>query len=411
MPVSKQKEKELAIRRIATRILLQLGHSNPSAAKVLCIPKHTVSSDAHKLRKNLGLPYKPIPKTEQLVNSIYFLSSCRSTSRSSDYVESERIAIQQVVAALNAWQPIVRLRGFCDGIATGLRHIQLPTADNLPTPYRSLLVSLTGNRSWTESPFESYYVEVEGDIIWRYLLQSLPVEPRVKTITQIHKRITRLSEEEIGGQNFRRLISLPAPATEIICIIDNMLSLLAPREEEVIRLRYGIGKDRSYTLEEVGVVFSLRRERIRQIETKALMKLRHPSRCYELEKLLNTVGQVLDERDKLRLEVNRLTEINEAWKKAFAGDGRAQKLLAQSGPNFMWMQKDVDDLEFSVRTSNFLRLSRIKTIWELTHQTELDLLRTKNFGRKSLKEIKEILEEINQRYGTTLTLGMTDPPK
>jgi RNA polymerase primary sigma factor len=61
-----------------------------------------------------------------------------------------------------------------------------------------------------------------------------------------------------------------------------VLSSLTPREEQVLRLRFGIGERSDLTLEEVGVRFSVTRERIRQIEAKALRKLRHPTRARQL---------------------------------------------------------------------------------------------------------------------------------
>jgi len=57
-----------------------------------------------------------------------------------------------------------------------------------------------------------------------------------------------------------------------------VLHTLAPREEEVVRLRFGLRDGRCHTLEEVGTQFNVTRERIRQIEAKALRKLRHPVR-------------------------------------------------------------------------------------------------------------------------------------
>lgn len=60
--------------------------------------------------------------------------------------------------------------------------------------------------------------------------------------------------------------------------IDQVLSTLTPREEKVIRLRYGLVDNRAHTLEEVGREFGVTRERIRQIESKALKRLRHPTR-------------------------------------------------------------------------------------------------------------------------------------
>jgi RNA polymerase primary sigma factor len=61
------------------------------------------------------------------------------------------------------------------------------------------------------------------------------------------------------------------------------LSQLSPREETVVRMRYGIGEPTQYSLEEIGSRFNLTRERIRQIELKAVRKLRHTRRCKDLE--------------------------------------------------------------------------------------------------------------------------------
>jgi RNA polymerase primary sigma factor len=62
-----------------------------------------------------------------------------------------------------------------------------------------------------------------------------------------------------------------------------VLATLSTREERVLRLRFGIGQHQDHTLEEVGQDFEVTRERIRQIEAKALRKLRHPSRAKRLK--------------------------------------------------------------------------------------------------------------------------------
>jgi RNA polymerase primary sigma factor len=67
-------------------------------------------------------------------------------------------------------------------------------------------------------------------------------------------------------------------ATDLTEQVRKVLTTLTPREEKILRMRFGIGDDSQRTLEEVGNDFSLTRERIRQIEAKALRKLRHPSR-------------------------------------------------------------------------------------------------------------------------------------
>jgi len=71
----------------------------------------------------------------------------------------------------------------------------------------------------------------------------------------------------------------------------SVLQTLTPREEQVIRMRFGIGDGSEHTLEEVGQRFSVTRERIRQIEAKALRKLRHPSRSKKLKTFLENTGK------------------------------------------------------------------------------------------------------------------------
>jgi len=68
--------------------------------------------------------------------------------------------------------------------------------------------------------------------------------------------------------------------------IDSVLQTLTPREEKVLRMRFGIGEVTDHTLEEVGQSFDVTRERIRQIEAKALRKLRHPSRSKRLKSFI-----------------------------------------------------------------------------------------------------------------------------
>jgi RNA polymerase primary sigma factor len=66
-----------------------------------------------------------------------------------------------------------------------------------------------------------------------------------------------------------------------------VLASLTPREERIIRMRFGLGVNSDHTLQEVGQQFSLIRERIRQIEAKAIRKLKHPSRSAALRSFLD----------------------------------------------------------------------------------------------------------------------------
>ncbi len=85
--------------------------------------------------------------------------------------------------------------------------------------------------------------------------------------------------------------SVVSPADAVISMnlseqTRKVLKTLTPREEKVLRMRFGIGEKSDHTLEEVGQDFEVTRERIRQIEAKALRKLRHPSRSKQLKSFI-----------------------------------------------------------------------------------------------------------------------------
>jgi RNA polymerase primary sigma factor len=85
--------------------------------------------------------------------------------------------------------------------------------------------------------------------------------------------------------------STPSPSTsagqeQLRARIQKVLKSLTHREREIIKLRFGLGDGYAYTLEEVGRIFKVTRERVRQIEAKAKKKLQHPSRSDQLEGFL-----------------------------------------------------------------------------------------------------------------------------
>lgn len=125
---------------------------------------------------------------------------------------------------------------------------------------------------------------------------DLPVD-KVRKIMRVAQEPVSL-ETPIGEEEDSHLGDFipddgaPAPAdaashTMLREQLSDVLSTLTPREEKVLRLRFGLEDGRSRTLEEVGKEFNVTRERIRQIEAKALRKLRHPSRSRKLKDYLD----------------------------------------------------------------------------------------------------------------------------
>jgi len=145
----------------------------------------------------------------------------------------------------------------------------------------------------------------------RYLVQELGREPspeeiaikmelpleKVRKVLKIAKEPISLEtpigeEEDSHLGDFIEDKSITSPTEAVVGLnlseqTKHVLATLTPREEKVLRMRFGIGEKSDHTLEEVGRDFSVTRERIRQIEAKALRKLRHPSRAKKLRSFID----------------------------------------------------------------------------------------------------------------------------
>jgi len=149
----------------------------------------------------------------------------------------------------------------------------------------------------------------------RYLVQELGREPtpdeiaakmempidKVRKVLKIAKEPisleTPIGEEEdssLGDFIEDKAVTSPQEAVINMNLAEQtrkVLATLTPREEKVLRMRFGIGEKSDHTLEEVGQDFEVTRERIRQIEAKALRKLRHPSRSKRLKSFVEPPGE------------------------------------------------------------------------------------------------------------------------
>jgi RNA polymerase primary sigma factor len=128
---------------------------------------------------------------------------------------------------------------------------------------------------------------------------QLPIDKVRKVLKVVREPIsleTPIGEEEdshLGDFIEDKGVQSPADAaisTNLAEHTRRALSTLTPREEKILRMRFGIGEKSEHTLEEVGQDFKVTRERIRQIEAKALTKLRHPARTKELKAFVDSSG-------------------------------------------------------------------------------------------------------------------------
>jgi len=146
----------------------------------------------------------------------------------------------------------------------------------------------------------------------RSLVQELGREPTCEEIAEKMeipvakvRRILKIAQEPISLEtpigeeedshlgDFIEDSQIPSPADTVIRLnlkeqTDDVLQTLTPREEKVLKMRFGLEEGNEHTLEEVGQSFQVTRERIRQIEAKALRKLRHPSRAKKLRSFLES---------------------------------------------------------------------------------------------------------------------------
>ena len=166
--------------------------------------------------------------------------------------------------------------------------------------------------------------------------------------------------------------------------------ILQPREIYILKERYESKK----TLETIGKELGVSRERVRQIEFKAIRKLKSPQaiNIIFLNDFQNEIDRKVIEKQKLLLDISEEVEdLKELFVTLLNLGGYQIKLQKKEAKV---LDQPISDLGLSIRAYNCLRRSRIDTIRELTNKTELDLMRVRNMGRKSLMEIKTKLEDL-----------------
>jgi len=209
----------------------------------------------------------------------------------------------------------------------------------------------------------------------------------------------------------------PIWTDEMSSVLQTAVDKLSENQKTVIQYYCGINSQKPLTLLEIGTLLEVSRERIHQIEMEAIRNLRRSSEVVSLNLQMCPFSELAPGRQKDAEEIDRL-----------------QKELEKAGEKIDWLSarvidtdeaiecgyeeelnknlfKPIEDLDLSIRSANCLQNAGIEYIYQLVEKTELEMIKTKNFGRKSLNEIKEILAEMNLNLGMRLPKHLRPPEK
>lgn len=183
-----------------------------------------------------------------------------------------------------------------------------------------------------------------------------------------------------------------------------LMANLSDREADILRYRYRQSK----TYDDLMPVFDLSRERIRQIEAKALRKMRKES-CRKLLMmgLTGWLDNLIQEKAKRigRRMVNELLKERLDEAEAMMQEREAEKLrlamedeeVRQAGGKTHLDSIKIEELELTVRSFNALKRSSINTVGDITEKTYKELMKVRNLGKKSLDEIVQKITEMGLR--------------
>ena len=260
-------------------------------------------------------------------------------------------------------------------------------------PMQHLLAVVFGKepRSVDSSELENYALEV----LQQGALQGVIYEDSGKALEGVNEAMRFAS-----NAHFR--IGEKERTNELEGILDEALDTLNLREREVVKLRYGLSDGTVYTLDEVGKRFEVTRERVRQIEAKAVRKFQHPIRYAKLipaaialthaEDLETKVEEERVAQERLRVgqevRVAVLSQFNKEHPEYGLLEEAFDSVAISQNPAY---QTKISELELSIRAKNVLNRAGVETIGDLTMHSEAELLSYANFGEQQLQEIKREL--------------------
>lgn len=290
--------------------------------------------------------------------------------------------VQGVIDALVEYLDIKRIRGIADGVASMVDKLSNPIDLSMYRAHRNLLEAVFGKKR----------VNVDGE----FLLEGFLEQSRRNSVFPNRETFSSLMSVWAIGEYYQVFSS---PLSSIVGrAVNEVLATLLPDDEKIIRMRFGLGEYKPMTLEDVAQSFNVTGERIRQIEAKTLRQLRNPAKARRLRLLIAPL-------------VHNTEELLEREFPAPVPELPLQPGQIISDSLRLILLKSVEELEISVRSYNCLKNANIETIWDLVQKTTAEMLRTKNFGRKSLREINGVLGTMGLSIGMKFFDGKLVSPE
>ena len=367
------------------KMLAEYGLDDPEIAQTLGVSLATVEADRHVLKIDKKAPYHhPKAHFAHLVSAYAELAADKHAQRP-ELKRGLEIALRipEILAALKGAQAAV----------------SAPITRNPRVEcYRKVLVAIFGTHAnqWTAQDPKEFFEEYLSKLYFG----ELPLPDSFETLRDC-VLAAYLAEEMIWTKPGWR----GETADLIIQIVDEMIATLTQREQDILKLRFCLedAEAKPETFSQLGRRFNIATERARQIQLIAIRKLSRLG-IFSLQPLLESATQLLEGSLRQRAQARREQES----RKLIEQEKEQQKQIMEHGLTLIdhtdaqqWqgLGRAIDELGLSVRAHNGLKNANIKTVWELVQKNERDLLKTRWLGRKSLKEVKEILAGMGLRLG------------
>ncbi|TSC68821.1 MAG: DNA-directed RNA polymerase subunit alpha [Parcubacteria group bacterium Gr01-1014_66] len=381
MAVKRDEERVLLIEKLVT----QYGLSSSEIAGATGISEHTIAADRHRER----MSSVKLSRQQKFQKLLADYSLCMFLSPSGSHADFCKV----LERALKAPEIVLKLKGM-EEAAKALCITRFASDDK---PFYDLLISVF-QKSLFEIPnpkelWHEYLHDVHmsvmkgGNVIW-----MLP-DSHDALITKLaygytdafHGAIKLKWTSKIGQMIREGIIEILEGLTE--------------KESTIVKMRFGIEYDRKYTRSEIGKHLDIDKERVRQIEAQAIRKLKNPSMLLGRIPLIYVL--LGGNKELFFLYQQRCAEVARL-KEALAYEEEFKIPKAFSAAQIKFLATPIDELYLSVRACNSLKNANFKYLGDAAQKTDCGLLRTRNFGRKSIREIREILQKNGMDFGIRL---------